>query len=107
MSDEPECAALETPLRNTPWIGEFVADDGDPTYFIYIEQRILFTVNTFTRAIFMWFSLFYVFNLEYQKNTRDMCLFFQEFIFGLPDNMCKKSSTYLSVSTDILSCACR
>ena len=47
-----------------------------------------------------YISLFYVFNLEYNKNTKDICLFFQEFVFGLPHSG-KKSSTYLSVTTDI------
>ena len=87
--------------RNTPWIGEFAADDGDSMYFVFIERTILCSVNSFTRALFLWFTLYYVFNLEYERNTRDICLFFQEFIFGLPDNFCKKSATYLSVSTDI------
>ena len=46
---------------------------------------------------------FFVFNLEYHKQTNDLCLFFQEFVFGLPvaGHACKKSSTYLSVTTDI------
>ena len=57
-------------------------------------------VNSFSKALFTWFSLFYVFNLEYNKNAKDICLFFQEFVFGLPDSG-KKSSTYLSVTTDI------
>ena len=42
----------------------------------------------------------YVFNLEYEKNTREVLLFFQEYVFGQPDQG-RKSSTYLSVSTDI------
>ena len=74
MSAEPESVGSEVPMRNNPWIGEFVADDGDPVYFIYIEQSVLCSVNTFPRSLFMWFSLYYVFNLEYEKkkNTRDL-----------------------------------
>ena len=49
----------------------------------------------------MSFALFYVFNLQYDKNVKDVCLFFQEFVFGLPSNLCKKTSTYMSITTDI------
>ena len=93
MSRDPESVANDVPARNTPWIGEFTADDGESIYFIYVEQTILCSVSVFTRALFLWFSLFYVFNLEYAKVSKDLTLFFQEFIFGLPDNTCKKSST--------------
>ena len=54
----------------------------------------------FSKAIFLWFATFYVFNLHYEKSTKEVPLFFQEYVFGHPDP-CKKTSTYLSVSTDI------
>ncbi len=76
--------------------------DGGCEYFIFIEQSVVCSIKSFTKALFLWFSFYYVFNLEYEKNSRDLCLFFQEFVFGLPDHLCKKSSTYISVSTDIL-----
>ena len=101
MSDAPETVAVAPPTRNSPWIGEFKAEDGDSVYFIFVEQKVLCTVNSFTKSLFVWFSLFYIFNLEYNKYARDVCLFFQEFIFGLPSNAYKKTSTYLSITTDI------
>ena len=104
MSREPESVASDPPARNAPWMGEFTAVDGESIYFLYVEQAILCHVSTFTRALFLWFSLFYIFNLEFAKSSRDLTLFFQEFIFGLPDNTCKKSSTYMSISTDIQGC---
>lgn len=109
MSDVPESVAVAEPHRNAPWIGQFVADDGDDhyIYFIFIEQSALCTVNSLSMALFIWFSLFYVFNLEYVASIRDLCLFFQEFVFGLPDNSAKKNSTYLAVTTDVQSCALR
>ena len=105
MSDEPDTVATSPPTRSAPWIGEFNVNDGDPVYFIFVEQKVLCTVNSFVKSLFVWFSLFYVFNLEYDKNTKDLCLFFQEFVFGLPGtgNSGKKSSTYTSVTTDIQS----
>ena len=76
-------------------------EDGESSYFIFVEQRAFCSVNSFSKALFTWFSLFYAFNLEYNKNTKDIIrLFFQEFVFGLPDSG-KKSSTFLSVTTDI------
>ena len=69
-------------------------------FFIFVEQNVLCSVNSFSKALFVWFSLFYIFNLEYDKNTKDVCVFFQEFVFGLP-SVCKKTSTYLSVTTDV------
>lgn len=93
-------AAPDPPRRNAPWIGEFQTDDGDPTYFIFVEQKVLCCVNSFAKSLFIWFSLYYVFNLDYDTNTNEVCLFFQEYVFGMPNN-CKKTSTYLSVTTDI------
>lgn len=101
MSDVPESVAAAIPDRNAPWIGQFAADDGNECFFVFIEQRVLCTVNSFSMALFIWFSLFYVFNLEYVSSLRDICLFFQEFVFGLPDNTSKKTSTYLTITTDI------
>lgn len=105
MSADPKTVAGKIPTRNNPWIGKFLAEDGDPVYFIFIEQSVLCSVSSLCRAIFIWFSLYYIFNLEYEKNTKELALFFQEFVFGLPDNSAKKSSTYLSVTTDIQSFA--
>ena len=51
-------------------------------------------MKSFDKSLFAWFALFL---------CDDLCLFFQEFVFGLPvaGQACKKSSTYLSVTTDI------
>ncbi len=105
MSDDPEVAATAVKGLNSPWIGQFSADDGGETFFVFVEQSVFCPTPTLSKAIFVWFSLFYVFNLAYEKPVRDICLFFQEFVFGLPDNTAKKNSTYLSVTTDIQSFA--
>ncbi len=102
MSADPESVAKDVSGRNDPWIGEFVVEDGDPIYFLFIEQQVLFSVNSFSRALFCWFSSYCVFNLEYEKNSKELTLFFQEFVFGLTENSkSQKSSTYLTVTTDI------
>ena len=100
MSDKPEDVARGEPVRNAPWIGKFTVDDGDSTYFLFVEQMVLCSANSLSKTLFLWFSLHYVFNLEYDDHVKELCLFFQEFIFGLPSN-CKRTSTYLSATTDI------
>ena len=89
------------PLKNTPWVAELYDENSSElSYFLFVEQEVLFCVSSFSKAIFLWFATFYVFNLHYEKSTREVPLFFQEYVFGHPDP-CKKTSTYLSVSTDI------
>ena len=105
MSTDPESVGSEIPSRNTPFIAEFNGEDCGSDYFLYVEQSPLCSTNSLTKVVYFWFSLYYIFNLEYAKTLKDLCLFFQEFIFGLPDTSIKKSSTYLSVSTDIQSYA--
>ncbi len=61
-------------------MGEFSVDDGLPEYFVLVEHSVYCSVKSFQKAVFAWFALFYVFNLEYHKQTYDLCLFFQEFI---------------------------
>ena len=79
-------------------------EDGESQFFIFVEQKVFCTVNSFAKSVFIWFAVFYVFNLEYEKNIKDVCIFFQEFVFGLPCNS-RKTSTYMSVTTDISSLA--
>ena len=100
MSTTPEQAAAEDPPRNTPRIAEFEVEDGTPNYFGFVEQSVLCQASSFCKAVFYWFSAHYVFNLEYDKHVKELALFFQEFVLGLPSN-CKKTATYLVVTTDI------
>ena len=44
----------------------------------------------------------YVFNLEYEKKVKDVAVFLQEFVFGLPDTSgTKKSASYLTITSDV------
>ena len=56
MSRGSVSAAKDVPLRNNPWIGEFTAEDGDSSYLIFVEQRVHCSVNSFTKALFIWFE---------------------------------------------------
>ena len=100
ITTSPEDAAKSEPGRNSPWIGRFIIDDAEPQHFVFVEQKVLCTCPTLTRAILTWFCSHYVFNLEYHKYCHDLALFFQEFIFGLPESG-KKSSNYLAIATEL------
>lgn len=67
---------------------------------IFVEQQAICETGTLTKAIFLWFSTHYVFHLCYDNAISDVCLFFQEFVFGLPCTS-TRSPTYLSKATDI------
>ena len=56
--------------------------------------------STFTKALFLWFSVHYVFHLSYSTILNDFCTFFQEFVFGLPAKG-KRGTSYLTTATDI------
>ena len=70
------------------------------SYYIFIEQQVLCHCTSLCKAVLVWFSVHYVFNLQYQKYCHDVALFFQEFVFDLPETG-KKSSNYLSMVTEL------
>ena len=82
-------------------------EDGDnDTYFLFVEQKTLCQVNSFSRVLFLWFCVHYVFHRSDCDTLSDLCSLVQEFVFGLP---CagKRSATYLSIATDIQQIALR
>lgn len=100
IGEDPEVVASNPPVRNSPRIGEFDVEDGNNTYFIFVEQAVLCEVPSFCKALFLWFCVHYVFHLSYCSQLNDVCMFFQEFVFGLPCSG-KRSSSYLTIATDI------
>ncbi len=100
MSDDPDEVCTRDPPRAAPRIACFAGEETS-TYFIYVESKVLCTTTTFTKSLMLWFITHYVFNLQYCKQVRDVALFFQEFVFGLPERAKGKSATYLTVSSDI------
>lgn len=85
----------------------FVLFPGEESqYFVFIENEVLCICHSFSHALMVWFMSHYVFNLEYCSNIKEVALFMQEYIFGLPATSGlkrHKTATYLAVSTDILS----
>ena len=79
-STDTEEAASAAP-RNSPHIIELAPSED---FFISIEQTIICQVSSFTKVLFLWFVVHYLFNLQYHKYAQGFATFMQEFLFGLP-----------------------
>lgn len=102
MTDDPDEIVNNSKLSAPRFAGFIGEDEGQ--YFLIVETEIVTQTSTFNNALMLWFCLFYVLNLEYPKPVIEICLFFQEFVFGLPPSSAykrSKSVTYLSTTTDI------
>ena len=102
VTDNPSEVAVRAPPRNSPRFAGFMNVGGESSYFIFVEQKVLYQISSFSKALLVWFCVHYIFNLEYCKLAKDVALFFQEYVFGMPDRS-KKSATYLTVCSDIQS----
>ena len=104
QTDDPAEVATRLPIRPAPRFVYFPGEE--PQYFIFIESEVLCVCHSFSHAIMVWFMSHYVFNLEYSVKVREIALFVQEYIFGLPATSGMKrhkTANYLAVSTDIQS----
>ena len=88
-------ACVELPKRTAPRIAAFGSQ-----YFIIVEQFVVCEVSSFVQALFIMFSCYYVFNLEYPKNIKNVMFFFQDYIFCHPDSE-GRPANYLAISCDI------
>ena len=100
IGEDPSVVARQPPPRNSPRFAEFVAEDGGSTYVLFVEQTTICGSPAFTKTLFLWFCVHYVFHLSYSAPLTEVCEFFQEFVFGLPLTG-KRSASYLSTATDI------
>ena len=100
MAEDPEEVCTRDPPRTAPRIACFTAEEGS-TYFIFVESKVLCTTNFFSKALVLWFIAHYVFNLMYCKQVREIALFFQESVFGLPEKSKARGAAYLTVTSDI------
>ena len=89
----------EAPLRNSPRIAAFIGEESQQ-YFILLEQRVLCQLPSFQLAVFIVFSTYYCFHLEYPKAVRNVMLFFQDYILSFPDGL-RRPATYLAMASDI------
>ena len=102
MTEDPDVVSNNSKY-SAPRFAGFIGDE-EAQYFLFVESKIITQTSSFNTALLLWFCLFYTLNLEYPKPVTEVCIFFQEFVFGLPSSTAYrrfKSVTYLSVTTDI------
>ena len=87
------------PIRSQPWICAIVGDE-TVEYIIMCERQSLCKAPNLQVALFLVFSAYYCFNLEYPPLAKNIFFFIQDYILGHPDSN-KKTATYLSVVSDI------
>ena len=92
-------ACKKPPLRTQPHIVATIGAE-DTQYYIVCEQQIICKVTTLPLALFITFSTFYCFNLEYPPKAKSIFYFFQDYICEIPDNT-KRSGNYHAIASDI------
>ena len=109
LLNPPEHVCKEVPLRNSPRIAAFIGEESQQ-YLILLEQRVLCQLPSFQLAVFIVFSTYYCFHLEYP--VRNVMLFFQDYKLSFPDGL-RRPATYLAMGLDInylrfnyLNCPC-
>ena len=98
ITQTPEQVSMKT-TNSTPQIGAFIGDE-TVQYFIIVEHNVLCQVPSFQHALFVAFSAFYIFHLEYPKALKNVMLFLQDYVLAFPDSM-RRPSTYLAAAADI------
>ncbi len=93
----PESASKEE--FATPRIAAFIGE-GHTQYFIIIEKQILLEVPSIQLAIFVTFSSYYIFHLEYPKHIKNVLYFLQDYVLSLPDSGARPA-VYLAAASDI------
>ena len=87
------------PVRNQPRIAAIVGDLVTE-YLLFVNKKFFAKFPSLKMVLFIVFSCYYCFNLEYPEAAKWIFVFFQDYILEQPDNT-KKSATYLSITSDI------
>ena len=99
VTETPERVCKETPTRNALKIAVFIGEEPQQ-YFLLIEQNILCQVPSFQLAVFIMFSAYYAFHLEYAGLVKNVLLFFQDYVPSFTDGQCR-TATYLATLSHI------
>ena len=67
--------AAQLPVRNSPRFAEFAVEDGDSSFYIFVEQMTLCETSTFTKALFLWFCVHSYFTFPIQLHSVTFVLF--------------------------------
>ena len=93
-------AVIDSEVNNAPRVASMVTDSDSIQYFIFVEQTVLFEVSSLPLALFLMFSCYYVFHVDYPPKALGLFYFFQDYILGHPDSL-KRPTTYLAVISDL------
>ena len=99
MTETPENATRQPPSRNSPRIAAFVGEE-NKQYFVFVEQKVLCQVPSIQHALFIAFSCYYVFHLEYPKQLKNVMFFTQDYVLAYPDSL-RRPATYLATASDL------
>ena len=77
-----------------------VIGEGATEYFIICGQQVVCKLSNLKSAVFIVFSCYYCYNLEYPQQAKNIFYIFQDYILGYPDSA-KKTGGYLGVVSDI------
>lgn len=98
-TETPEHVCRELPQRSSPRIAAFIGEEMIQ-YFVLVEQCVLSQVPSLQHALFITFSAYYIFHLEYPKPVKNAMLFFQDYVLAYPDSQ-RRPATYLATASDI------
>ena len=90
--------ATEPPPKNSPRIVKMTGGQ-NPQFFILVEQDVLCEAGSMSQAIFIWFSLHYVFNMQYTASLPNVGNFFQDMVFEIPGGV--RKSNYKAIIGDL------
>ena len=90
---------LESCIGNQPQILRFIDADEDisPHYVVAVEKESFLQCSSLTNALYMLFSIHYVFNMEYTAKVKDFYLFLEDRCFGIKEGGATPSANYTNV----------
>ena len=97
LSSTPEQASKED--YTAPRIAAFVEEE-HTQYYVIVEGNVLCEVPSLQLALFVMFSAYYIFHLEYPKVIKNVLYFLQDYVLAFPDSS-SRPSVYLATASDI------
>ena len=80
-------------------IAAFVGEESIQ-YFVLVEKTVLCQVPSLQLAMFLAFSAYYAYHLEYPKPIKNVMFFLQDYVLSYPDSL-RRPATYLATASDI------
>ena len=86
---------------NQPHLLRMIDNELPSQYFIATEQVIHMEVSSIDKGLFLLLGLHYVYDMQYHHRLKDFFLFIEDKLLCISTPSCKKSATYLNVSSAI------